>query len=329
MARSASGTARSARACGRRSRRRSPSGASPSRTCASPSRACSAAIWCPRSPPRKDDEGDALEMLALHPRRRREQPALSRAGDREARRDQWRAPGIRARRSMPTRFGIYGTPAAGVSLEKLESRDRCRDRGVPRQGTDDGRARASQEPHDRRHIYAQDNQSTLARMYGAALTTGSTVEAVQDAARPAARRHRRAGARCGAALSRQAPVGHRLSGQGRRGARGEEVVSRLFAIALASGRRLSASHGCRRRQQDRADPRPGGIKAWLVREPSVPMVALDYAFKGGAQRRSGRQAGRRHHARRLARRGRRRARCARVPGADGGEGDPARLHGQP
>ena len=28
------------------------------------------------------------------------------------------------------------------------------------------------------YVYAQDNQATLARMYGAALTTGSTVEAV-------------------------------------------------------------------------------------------------------------------------------------------------------
>ena len=28
------------------------------------------------------------------------------------------------------------------------------------------------------YIYAQDNQSTLARQYGAALTTGSSVEAV-------------------------------------------------------------------------------------------------------------------------------------------------------
>ena len=26
---------------------------------------------------------------------------------------------------------------------------------------------------------------------------------------------------------------------------------------------------------------PGGIKAWLVSEPSVPIVALDYSFKGG------------------------------------------------
>ena len=35
-----------------------------------------------------------------------------------------------------SRFGLYGTPASGVALEKLESRDRRRDRGVPRQGPD-------------------------------------------------------------------------------------------------------------------------------------------------------------------------------------------------
>ncbi len=27
---------------------------------------------------------------------------------------------------------------------------------------------------------------------------------------------------------------------------------------------------------------PGGITAWLVREPSVPLIAFDFAFKGGA-----------------------------------------------
>ncbi|MBO0751635.1 MAG: insulinase family protein, partial [Bradyrhizobiaceae bacterium] len=27
---------------------------------------------------------------------------------------------------------------------------------------------------------------------------------------------------------------------------------------------------------------PGGIAAWMVYEPSVPLVALDFAFKGGA-----------------------------------------------
>jgi zinc protease len=27
---------------------------------------------------------------------------------------------------------------------------------------------------------------------------------------------------------------------------------------------------------------PGGIEAWLVQEPSVPLIALDFAFRGGA-----------------------------------------------
>src|SRR5262249_47997075 len=27
---------------------------------------------------------------------------------------------------------------------------------------------------------------------------------------------------------------------------------------------------------------PGGIEAWLVREPSVPLIARDFAFRGGA-----------------------------------------------
>ena len=26
---------------------------------------------------------------------------------------------------------------------------------------------------------------------------------------------------------------------------------------------------------------PGGIEAWLVREPSVPLIAMQFAFKGG------------------------------------------------
>ena len=27
---------------------------------------------------------------------------------------------------------------------------------------------------------------------------------------------------------------------------------------------------------------PGGIEAWLVREPAVPVIAMDFAFRGGA-----------------------------------------------
>jgi zinc protease len=27
---------------------------------------------------------------------------------------------------------------------------------------------------------------------------------------------------------------------------------------------------------------PGGIEAWLVHEPAVPLIAIDFAFSGGA-----------------------------------------------
>ena len=27
---------------------------------------------------------------------------------------------------------------------------------------------------------------------------------------------------------------------------------------------------------------PGGIEAWLVREPSLPLIAMEFAFRGGS-----------------------------------------------
>ena len=177
------------------------------------------------------------------------------------------------------------------------------------------------------YVYAQDNQSTLARMYGAALTTGSTVEDVQ--ARPERLRAvtRRAGARRRAALSRQAPLGHRLSRPRRRTARGEEIVIRL-RCALAAALTLAFVGAAPAASKIEPIVSPGGIKAWLVREQAVPMVALDYAFLGGANADPADKPGVANMVGSLLDEGRGRARRARVPGADGGEGDPARLHGR-
>jgi zinc protease len=81
-----------------------------------------------------------------------------------------------------SRFGIYGTPANGVSLDKLESAIDAviasfLDKGPTAEEIERTKSRMIAD-----YVYALDNQSTLARMYGAALTTGSTVEDVQ--ARP-------------------------------------------------------------------------------------------------------------------------------------------------
>ena len=178
-----------------------------------------------------------------------------------------------------TRFGVYAMPEAGVSLETARGRDRCTRSQRCSTRTDDGRARARQEPHDRGlHLCA-----------GQPVDAGAHVRRGADhrldgrgragAARPAACGDGRAGARCGAAISRQAPVGHRLSDEGRGGARGEEVVSRIFGAAprpASSALSVVTAAAPPARSSDR---QPGGIKAWLVQRTVVPMVAIDYAFR--------------------------------------------------
>ena len=52
---------------------------------------------------------------------------------------------------------------------------------------------------------------------------------------------------------------------------------------------------------------PGGIEAWLVHEPAVPLIAVDFAFAGGTPG-SGRQGRHRQPCRFSARRRRRRSR---------------------
>ena len=74
-----------------------------------------------------------------------------------------------------TRFGLYATPASRRRAGQGRGRDRRRDRGDF--STRDRRAEELERAKSRMiadYVYAQDNQSTLARMYGAALTTGST-----------------------------------------------------------------------------------------------------------------------------------------------------------
>src|SRR5205085_8208108 len=102
------------------------------------------------------------------------------------------------------------------------------------------------------------------------------------AARPATCADSRTSARCGAALSGQAPLRDRLFGQASRAARGEEIVSRIFGALLGLALGLAAFGSADAASKIEAITSPGGIKAWLVRETSVPVIAVDYAFTGGA-----------------------------------------------
>jgi len=79
----------------------------------------------------------------------------------------------------PTKFEIYGVPQPGTGLPQLESDidgviADIVDKGVGAEELARAKTRLIADA-----IYAQDNQMTLARWYGTALTTGSTVADVQ------------------------------------------------------------------------------------------------------------------------------------------------------
>jgi zinc protease len=96
-------------------------------------------------------------------------------------------------------------------------------------------------------------------------------------------------------MARQEAVGDRLSDQGHRAeARGEAFVTDLkaslktaaqrLALVMAAGLALTpigstASHAAAKIQHLVS---PGGIEAWFVQDATVPLIAMEYAFGGGA-----------------------------------------------
>ncbi|MEA2874066.1 MAG: zinc protease [Hyphomicrobiales bacterium] len=59
-------------------------------------------------------------------------------------------------------------------------------------------------------------------------------------------------------------------------------MSRVFAAALGIALTFATFGPVRAASKIEEIVSPGGIKAWLVRDNTVPMLALDYAFAGGA-----------------------------------------------
>jgi zinc protease len=58
-------------------------------------------------------------------------------------------------------------------------------------------------------------------------------------------------------------------------------LNRIVALALGLTLGFASTTAADAASKIQAITSPGGIKAWLVSEPSVPIVALDYSFKGG------------------------------------------------
>ena len=79
-----------------------------------------------------------------------------------------------------TTLAVFGSPKPGVTLQQLEQAiDAVIDDMIAKDVTADELERAKYRLIADA-IYAQDSQSTMARWYGVALTTGSTVEKVQS-----------------------------------------------------------------------------------------------------------------------------------------------------
>jgi zinc protease len=79
-----------------------------------------------------------------------------------------------------SRLGVYGTPRPGVSLHQLEDAIDGVIAEVIEKGMSPEEVERAKNRMIAAYVYAQDNQTSLARLYGAALTTGSTVEEVQS-----------------------------------------------------------------------------------------------------------------------------------------------------
>ena len=60
------------------------------------------------------------------------------------------------------------------------------------------------------------------------------------------------------------------------------VSPRILRAAGAAFAAVIMSHASARATTIERVVSPGGIEAWLVQEPSVPLIAVDFAFKGGA-----------------------------------------------
>jgi len=75
-----------------------------------------------------------------------------------------------------TRFGIYGTPRADVTLKELEEAMDAVIAEIAENGVTNDELERAKIKLVADVVYAQDSQATMARWYGVALTTGLTVD---------------------------------------------------------------------------------------------------------------------------------------------------------
>ncbi len=79
-----------------------------------------------------------------------------------------------------TRFTVYGTPRDGRSLDEVADSAQEIIAELIENGVSDEELSRAKRSIISSTIYAQDSQSTLARIYGSALTTGATIDEIRN-----------------------------------------------------------------------------------------------------------------------------------------------------
>ncbi len=79
-----------------------------------------------------------------------------------------------------TVFGVYGAPRGTATLEDVERETDIEIARIAEEGVTAEELEAAKNRYLRSIIFARDNQSGMANMYGSALTTGSTVDDVEE-----------------------------------------------------------------------------------------------------------------------------------------------------
>jgi zinc protease len=77
------------------------------------------------------------------------------------------------------RFGIYATPRPGTGIDKLEAALDAVVEKIAREGVTEAELERAKTRLVADSVYAQDNQERLARMYGAGLVVGMTVDDIR------------------------------------------------------------------------------------------------------------------------------------------------------
>ncbi len=106
-----------------------------------------------------------------------------------------------------SKFTVYGSPGPGVTLQQFEAETDAVVADVIAKGVTADELERTKSRLIADAIYAQDNQASMARWYGSALMTGSSVNDVRRWPRTHPRRHRRPGAGRRPRMARQAALG--------------------------------------------------------------------------------------------------------------------------